>query len=76
MLFPLRVHRVSRTRNLSVSAIAARPSALSGVGSTVDVTITSFTEGTTGVIEKQYLRVDVTEEFPFLVSKLSPYYDR
>jgi len=24
----------------------------------------------------QYLRVDVTEEFPFLVTKLSPYYDR
>jgi hypothetical protein len=24
----------------------------------------------------QFLRVDVTEEFPFLVTKLSPYYDR
>ena len=26
--------------------------------------------------EKVLVRVDVTEEFPFLVTKLSPYYDR
>jgi hypothetical protein len=30
----------------------------------------------TDVVGKQYLRVDVTEEFPFLVTKLSPYYDQ
>ena len=30
----------------------------------------------TDVVEKQFLRVDVTEEFPFLVTRLSPYYDR
>ena len=26
--------------------------------------------------EKFFVRVDVTEEFPFLVTKMSPYYDR
>jgi hypothetical protein len=30
----------------------------------------------TDVTEKFLVRVDVTEEFPFLVTKLSPYYDR
>ena len=28
----------------------------------------------TDVVEKYFTRVDVTEEFPFLVTKLSPYY--
>jgi hypothetical protein len=26
--------------------------------------------------DKFFVRCDVTEEFPFLVTKLSPYYDR
>jgi hypothetical protein len=30
----------------------------------------------TDVPEKHFIRVDVTEEFPFLVTKLSPYYNR
>ena len=30
----------------------------------------------TDVVEKFAVRVDVTEEFPFLVTKLSPYFDR
>jgi hypothetical protein len=38
--------------------------------------ILSFTNRTTDFVEKQFLRVDVTEEFPFLVTRLSPYYDR
>jgi hypothetical protein len=28
------------------------------------------------LIEKFFVRVDATEEFPFLITKLSPYYDR
>jgi hypothetical protein len=28
------------------------------------------------VIDKYFVRVDVTEQFPFLVTKLAPYYDR
>jgi hypothetical protein len=27
-------------------------------------------------VEKLFTRVDVTEKFPFLVTKMSPYYDR
>ena len=30
----------------------------------------------TDFTEKFFVRVDVTEEFPFLVTKLSPYHDR
>jgi len=61
--------------NLSLTAVDVRPSTLSGVRNIVDV-IFSFTNRATDVVEKQFLRVDVTEEFPFLVTRLSPYYDR
>ncbi|MBV8591026.1 MAG: hypothetical protein JO212_13405 [Acetobacteraceae bacterium] len=61
-------------RNSSLTAVDVRPSALSGVRNIVDV-IFSFTNRTTDVVEKQFLRVDVTEEFPFLVTRISPYYD-
>jgi PatG Domain len=65
----------AHARNLSLTAVDVRPSALSGVRNIIEV-IFSFTNRTTDVVEKQFLRVDVTEEFPFLVTKLSPYYDR
>ena len=65
----------AHSRNLSLTAIDVRPSALSGLRNIVEV-IFSFTNRTTDVVEKQFLRVDVTEEFPFLVTRLSPYYDR
>jgi hypothetical protein len=48
---------------------------LTGVRNIADV-VFSFTNRATDVVEKQFLRLDVTEEFPFLVTKLSPYYDR
>jgi hypothetical protein len=38
--------------------------------------IFSVTNRNTDVNEKFFVRVDVTEEFPFLVTKLSPYLDR
>jgi hypothetical protein len=62
-------------RNLSLTAIDVNPSPLSGLRNIVEV-IFSFTNRATDVVEKQFLRVDVTEEFPFLVTKLSPYFDR
>jgi PatG Domain len=65
----------AHARNLSLTAVDVRPSALSGVRKIVEV-ITSFTHRTNDVVEKQFVRVDVTEEFPFLVTKLSPYFDR
>jgi hypothetical protein len=49
--------------------------ALSAVRKIVDV-IFAFTNRSTDVTEKFFVRVDVTEEFPFLVTKMSPYYDR
>src|SRR5215831_4263220 len=59
----------------SLTAVDVRPSSLSGVRNIVDV-IFSYTHRGTDVTEKFFARVDVTEEFPFLVTKLSPYYDR
>lgn len=62
-------------RNMSLSAVEVRSSRLSGVRKILDV-IFSYTHRQTDVTEKYFVRVDVTEEFPFLVTKLSPYYDR
>ena len=62
-------------RNASVTAVDVAPSPLSGTRKVVDV-IFSYTNRNTDVTEKFFTRVDVTEEFPFLVTKLSPYYDR
>ncbi|HZP02647.1 MAG TPA: hypothetical protein VFD30_20520 [Terriglobia bacterium] len=62
-------------RNCSLSALDVRPSTLSATRSVVDVIFT-FTNRSTDVDEKYFVRVDVTEEFPFLVTKMSPYYDR
>jgi hypothetical protein len=59
----------------SLSAVEVRPSALSAVRKIVDV-IFAFSHRNTDVTEKFFVRVDVTEEFPFLVTKMSPYYDR
>jgi len=61
-------------RNASLTGLEARASALSETRKIVDV-IFSYTDRQTGVVEKRFCRVDVTEEFPFLVTKLSPYYD-
>jgi PatG C-terminal len=62
-------------RNASLSAIDVRLSPLSGTRKIVEF-ILSYTNRNTDVTEKFFARVDVTEEFPFLVTKLSPYYDR
>ena len=62
-------------RNSSLTAVEVRHSPLSGTRKIVDV-IFSFTNRQTDVTEKFFTRVDVTEEFPFLVTKMSPYYDR
>jgi len=40
----------------------------------VDV-IFSYTNRKTDFTEKCFVRADVTEEFPFLVQKLSPYFE-
>jgi hypothetical protein len=62
-------------RNCSLSGIEVRPSSLAGVRKIVEV-IFSYTNRNTDYTEKCFARVDVTEEFPFLITKMSPYYDR
>jgi hypothetical protein len=62
-------------RNASLSAVEVRLSPLSGVRKVLDV-IFSFTNRNTDVTEKFFVRVDVTEEFPFLFTKMSPYLER
>ncbi len=62
-------------RNASLSEVDVRASRLSGVRKIVDV-VFSYTHRETDVTEKHFVRVDVTEEFPFLVTKLSPFYER
>jgi hypothetical protein len=61
--------------NASLTAVDVRPSPLSGIHKVVYV-IFSYTNRNTDVVEKFFVRVDVTEEFPFLVTRLSPYFDR
>lgn len=65
----------SHQANASLTAVEVRPSALSGTRKIVDV-IFSYTNRNTDVVDKFAVRVDVNEEFPFLVTKLSPYFDR
>jgi hypothetical protein len=61
-------------RSFSLTAVDVRPSPLSGTRRLVEV-IFSYTNRNTDFVEKCFVRVDVTEEFPFLVTKLSPFYD-
>jgi hypothetical protein len=60
-------------RNYSLTAVQAQPSQLSGLRNIVEV-VFSFTNRQTDVVESSFVRVDVTEEFPFLVSKLAPHF--
>lgn len=62
-------------RNCRFAGVEVFPSRLSGVRSIVDV-VFSYTHRETDVTEKQFVRVDVSEQYPFLVTKMSPYYDR
>lgn len=61
-------------REFSLTAVEVRPSALSGTRNLVDV-VFAFTHRNTDFTEKYFVRCDITEEFPFLVTKLSPYFD-
>jgi PatG Domain len=61
--------------NSSLTGLSVNSSSLSGGRKILDV-IFSFTDRANDVTDKFRCRVDVNEEFPFLVTKLSPYYDR
>ena len=62
-------------KDLSLSAVETRLSPLSGARKVIEV-IFAFTNRSTDFTEKSFVRVDVTEEWPFLVTKMSPFYDR
>jgi hypothetical protein len=62
-------------RDFSLAGVEVRPSPLSGTRNIVEV-IFSYTDRKTDFTEKFCVRVDVTEEFPFLVSNLTSYLDR
>lgn len=62
-------------QDFSLTGVEVRPSPLSSTRKIVDVIFT-YSNRKTDFSEKYAVRVDVTEEFPFLVAKLSPYYDR
>jgi len=74
--YPAIYHRAAEefSQNASLSSVDVRPSALSGARRIVDV-IFGYTNRSTDVVTKFAVRVDVTDEFPFLVSKLSAYFD-
>lgn len=59
----------------SLTGVDVRHSPLTGTRTLLDV-IFSYTNRKTDFTEKFSVCVDVTEEFPFLVTKLSPYFDR
>jgi hypothetical protein len=59
----------------ALSSVEVQPSRLSNTRQIVDVILT-YTNRQTDVAEKYLVRVDVTEEWPFLVTKQTPYFDR
>lgn len=61
-------------RDFSLVAIESRPSRLNGARRVTDV-ILRFENRKSGITENYFTRVDVTELFPFLVSKIAPYFD-
>ncbi|MFH8366360.1 hypothetical protein [Streptomyces sp. NPDC018031] len=59
----------------ALTAVDVGVSRLSGTRKVLDV-VFSYTGRSSDVTEKSFVRVDVTEEFPFMVTRWSPYYDR
>lgn len=62
------------TRDFSLTGVEVRLAPLGSTRNVVDV-IFSHSNRNTDFTEKFVVRVDVTEEFPFLVKKISPYFD-
>ena len=61
-------------KDFSLSRIEVKPSNLSSARRILEV-IFSYTDRKTDFTEKFFVRVDVNEEFPFMVTKLLPYFD-
>jgi hypothetical protein len=67
--------QLMQDENYSFTAVEVRPSRLSGTRKIVDV-IFSYENRANRVVQKWFTRVDVTEEFPFLVSPMQEYFER
>lgn len=61
-------------QSFTLAGVETRTSRLSTARRLVDVIFT-YTHRSTDVSDRYFVRVDVTEEFPFLATKLSPYFD-
>jgi PatG C-terminal len=62
-------------QNSALTRVDTQGSTHSGVRKVLDVIFT-YTNRNTDVNDQCFVRVDVTDEFPFLVTKISPYYER
>jgi PatG Domain len=62
-------------KGYSLTKVEVRPSRLSGAHKILDC-IFSYTNRKTSITERWFCRADITEMFPFIVSEMSPYYDR
>jgi hypothetical protein len=62
-------------KSYAITRIEARPLGIGDARRLANVVV-GFTSRTTDLVEKYFVTVDVTEEFPFLASKLQPYIDR
>ena len=77
MRYPAIYHSAAErfAADFALTGVETRPSSLSSTRQIINV-IFAYTNRKTDFLEKFFVRVDVTEEFPFLVTKLSPFYDR
>lgn len=62
-------------RNMTLAGVEVRPSRLSGTRNIVDV-ILKFADRMTLGEERWFVRVDVTDQFPFVVTPLTQYFER
>jgi PatG C-terminal len=67
--------QILQDENYSFIGVEVRPSRLSGTRKVVDV-VFSYENRTNRAAQKWFARVDVTEEFPFLVSPMQEYFER
>jgi hypothetical protein len=67
--------QLSQDENYSFTGVEVRHSRLSGTSRVVDV-IFSYENRANRASQKWFARVDVTEEFPFLVSPMQEYFER
>jgi hypothetical protein len=61
-------------RDFALTSIQGHPWPLSAARRIVEIRL-AFTDRKNEFVEKYFVRVDVNDEFPFLLSKMAPYFD-